>query len=74
MLRYIAKAQTAFVGIFSCRTVAGYSVLTSSISFSRAPVSLIWRSPIGVLRFDWAIPLDADDHAPRFSFGVGGAM
>lgn len=33
--------------------------------------SIIWRSPIGPLRFDWAIPLDGDDRAPRFGFGMG---
>jgi outer membrane protein insertion porin family len=35
-------------------------------------LSLVWRSPIGPLRFDWAIPLDrAHDREPRVSFGVG---
>jgi outer membrane protein insertion porin family len=29
--------------------------------------SLIWRSPIGVLRFDWAVPLAGD---PQFLFGI----
>lgn len=37
-------------------------------------VSLIWRSPIGPLRFDWAFPLDGEDRAHRFLFGLGGAL
>lgn len=35
-------------------------------------VGLIWRSPIGPLRFDWAVPLSGDENAVRFIFGVGG--
>ena len=34
--------------------------------------SILWRSPIGPLRFDWAIPLDAADRTPQFLFWVGG--
>ena len=37
-------------------------------------VGLIWRSPIGPLRFDWAVPLGGPDLAPRFVFGIGGAF
>jgi outer membrane protein assembly factor BamA len=33
-------------------------------------VSILWRSPIGALRFDWAIPLDGDD-AGLVVFGFG---
>jgi outer membrane protein insertion porin family len=36
-------------------------------------VSLIWRSPIGPLRFDWALPLDGDRRGVRFLFSLGGA-
>ncbi len=35
-----------------------------------AGVGLRWRSPIGTLTFDWAVPLDGG--APRFLFGIGG--
>jgi outer membrane protein insertion porin family len=35
-----------------------------------AGVGLVWRSPIGTLRFDWAVPLDGGK--PRFLFGIGG--
>ncbi|HTE53909.1 MAG TPA: outer membrane protein assembly factor [Kofleriaceae bacterium] len=37
-------------------------------------VGLLWRSPIGPLRFDWAVPLDGDRSAPRFLFSLGGAL
>lgn len=36
--------------------------------------SIIWRSPLGPLRFDWAIPLDGPDREPRFQFGLGGTL
>ena len=36
-----------------------------------AGVSLIWRSPIGLLRFDWAFPLDGDRRDAQFLFGFG---
>ncbi|MBA3503737.1 MAG: BamA/TamA family outer membrane protein [Myxococcota bacterium] len=35
-------------------------------------VGLVWRSPIGPLRFDWAVPLSGADRSTRFIFGVGG--
>jgi outer membrane protein assembly factor BamA len=35
-------------------------------------VSLIWRSPLGPLRFDWAFPLDGDRREGRFLFSIGG--
>jgi outer membrane protein insertion porin family len=34
-------------------------------------VGLLWRSPIGPLRFDWAVPLDGAG-PPRFLFSLGG--
>jgi outer membrane protein insertion porin family len=38
-------------------------------------VSVIWRSPIGPLRFDWAVPLDResrrDGFSPAFLFSFG---
>lgn len=37
-----------------------------------AGVGLRWRSPIGVLTFDWAVPLDGG--RPRFLFGFGGGF
>jgi outer membrane protein assembly factor BamA len=34
-------------------------------------VSIIWRSPIGPLRFDWALPLDGERRGAQFLFGLG---
>jgi outer membrane protein insertion porin family len=41
--------------------------------FRATGASLIWRSPIGPLRFDWAIPLDGKDreHVLLFNLGTG---
>lgn len=36
-----------------------------------AGIGLLWRSPIGPLRFDWSVPLDGGP--ARFTFGFGGA-
>ena len=35
-------------------------------------LGLIWRSPIGPLRFDVAFPLGGEDRGPRYIFGIGG--
>jgi outer membrane protein insertion porin family len=37
-----------------------------------AGFGLIWRSPIGPLRFDWAFPLDGGK--PQFVFGMGASF
>jgi outer membrane protein assembly factor BamA len=42
-----------------------------SLLYRSVGASLIWRSPIGVLHFDWAVPLDAKDKSLVFSFGIG---
>jgi outer membrane protein insertion porin family len=34
-------------------------------------LGVLWRSPIGPMRFDWAVPLDGGG-PPRFLFGLGG--
>jgi outer membrane protein insertion porin family len=39
-----------------------------------AGVSLIWRTPIGPLRFDVALPFDGPDNKPQFLFGLGGSF
>ncbi len=33
---------------------------------------LLWRSPIGPLRFDWALPFDSNDQRPQFLFSMAG--
>ncbi len=38
-----------------------------------AGLSIIWRSPIGALRFDWAVPLDGDKRDRQFLFNLGGS-
>lgn len=44
-------------------------------TFARAVgASIIWRSPIGPMRFDWAIPLDRENRAPVFFFGLGSSF
>jgi outer membrane protein insertion porin family len=43
-------------------------------SIGSVGVGLIWRSPIGPLRFDWAVPLGNEDRAARFLFGIGGGF
>ena len=39
-----------------------------------AGFGVIWRSPIGPLRFDVAYPLDGADRKPQFLFSLGGAF
>lgn len=36
--------------------------------------SILWRSPIGPLRFDWAIPLDREERSPVFMFSMGSSF
>jgi outer membrane protein insertion porin family len=36
--------------------------------------SIIWRSPIGLMRFDWAFPLDDKTREPQFLFSLGGGF
>jgi outer membrane protein insertion porin family len=48
---------------------------TGTSVYPSAGLSLIWRSPIGPLRFDWAVPLDRDPNrdawSPQFLFSFG---
>jgi outer membrane protein insertion porin family len=39
--------------------------------FRAAGASIIWRSPLGPLRFDWAVPLDGKDRERVFLFNLG---
>jgi outer membrane protein insertion porin family len=44
----------------------------TGMTFARtAGAGLIWRSPIGPLRFDWALPLDGTEREPIFLFTMG---
>jgi outer membrane protein insertion porin family len=46
---------------------AGDPTVRRSVGFS-----IIWRSPIGPLQFDWAVPLDGDKRDRQFLFSLGG--
>jgi len=39
--------------------------------FRATGASIIWRSPLGPLRFDWAVPLDGKDREHVFLFNLG---
>lgn len=39
-----------------------------------AGIGLLWRSPIGPMRVDWAFPLDGDRSAPQVLFSLGGSF
>jgi outer membrane protein assembly factor BamA len=41
------------------------------MAFRAVGAGIIWRSPIGPLRFDWAFPLDGKDRDRVFVFNVG---
>lgn len=65
IVRSIGLAAVGFVdhgGIYD-RSGAGSN--GTAVGFG-----LIWRSPIGPLRFDWAFPI-AGDRSPHFVFGIG---
>lgn len=47
---------------------------TGLTAFRSVGASILWRSPLGPLRFDWAVPLDATDPTPQFLFSFGGAL
>jgi outer membrane protein insertion porin family len=49
---------------------ASWGPMTSSLQRSLG-VSLIWRSPFGPLRFDYAFPLDGKDRDRQFLFNFG---
>ncbi|MDQ3364937.1 MAG: BamA/TamA family outer membrane protein [Myxococcota bacterium] len=52
--------------------VGGIHAPTGGRSGASVGVGLIWRSPIGPLRFDWAVPLEGG--RPVFLFGLGGSF
>ena len=65
----VALAATAPVN--PCRGGSLLDGLRESVGFG-----LVWRSPIGPLRFDWAFPLDRapGQSAMEFLFSVGGVF
>lgn len=64
-------ADISVVGFFDAGGMytAGARELIGSVG-----VGLVWRSPIGPLRFDWAVPLSGQDRSTRFILGIGGVF
>lgn len=64
----VRKLGLSAVGFFDAGGILGATTasLGRSVGFG-----LIWRSPIGPLRFDWAVPLDGAG-PPQFLFSLGG--
>jgi outer membrane protein insertion porin family len=62
----LAVAGFADAGLVHDRSGPAGATLARSVG-----LSLLWHSPIGALRFDWAIPLDGRTRAPHFLFGLG---
>ncbi len=65
LIRSIGLSAVGFVDHGGIYDIGGTGSNGTSVGFG-----LIWRSPIGPLRFDWAVPI-AGDSAPHFVFGVG---
>ncbi|CAN5888260.1 hypothetical protein BH11MYX3_BH11MYX3_23420 [soil metagenome] len=65
LIRRLGISAVGFIDHAGIYDVGGAGSSGTSVGFG-----LIWRSPIGPLRFDWAIPLDGDGK-PRFVFGFG---
>ncbi len=65
LIRRLGISAVGFVDHGGIYDAGGAGSSGTSVGFG-----LIWRSPIGPLRFDWAIPLDGDGR-PRFVFGFG---
>jgi outer membrane protein insertion porin family len=61
------KLGLSAVGFFDAGGIAD----ATGTSLGRSVgVGILWRSPIGPLRFDWAVPLDGAG-PPRFLFSIG---
>jgi outer membrane protein insertion porin family len=58
---------------FSAGTCLGLQYDNSNVVRTSVGVGLIWASPFGPLRFDYAIPLtkSANDRTQNFKFGGG---
>lgn len=63
----VRRIGLSAVGFVDAATIGDKTFGASGAS---AGFGLVWRSPIGTLRFDWAVPLDGGE--PRFLFGLGG--
>jgi outer membrane protein insertion porin family len=65
----IPAAQLNVAGFFDAGGLYRPGIAREAAS---AGFGVIWRSPIGPLRFDYAIPLDGGE--PRFLVGIGGVF
>lgn len=65
LIRQIGLSATAFADVGGLFDRAAGSQIGRSVG-----VGLLWRSPIGPLRFSWALPLDGSDELV-FGFGIG---
>jgi outer membrane protein insertion porin family len=65
LIRSVGISAVGFVDHGGIYDIGGAGSNGTSVGFG-----LIWRSPIGPLRFDWAFPV-AGDRSPHFVFGMG---
>lgn len=65
----LSVAGWADAGLQHGDELAGGALVRRSVG-----LSIIWRSPIGPLRFDWAFPLDGKERGAQFLFGLGGTF
>jgi outer membrane protein insertion porin family len=66
------RAGLSVAGWFDAGYRRDFDFANTSLLQRSAGVSLIWRSPLGPLRFDWAVPLDGHDRHGQFLFSLGG--
>ena len=65
LIRRIGLSATAFADVGGLFDRTAGSQIGHSVG-----LGLLWRSPIGPLRFSWALPIDGSDK-PVFVFGIG---
>jgi outer membrane protein insertion porin family len=64
LIESIGLSAAGFVDVGGIWDRAGHGAMGHSFG-----VGLVWHSPIGTLRFDWAFPGDGEE--PRFLFAIG---
>ncbi len=64
LVRRLGLSAVGFADVGGLYDRGGQGQLGRSVG-----VGLLWRSPIGLMRFSWAVPLDGG--TPGFVFGVG---
>lgn len=69
--RKLGLSAVGFVDVAAIYDPSGPPGMTGGQGTS-VGLGVIWRSPIGPLRFDWAVPLDGG--RPRFGFGIGSSF